>query len=34
MRVIIQNDYENMCKWAANYIIAKINAHKERDLLC
>ena len=29
MRVIIQNDYENMCKWAANYIIAKINAHKE-----
>lgn len=29
MRVIIQENYENMCKWAANYIAAKINAHKE-----
>ena len=29
MRVVIQDNYEKMCKWAANYIIAKINAHKE-----
>ena len=29
MRVVIQNDYDNMCKWAANYIIARINNHKE-----
>ncbi|MBR2792126.1 MAG: glucosamine-6-phosphate deaminase, partial [Erysipelotrichaceae bacterium] len=29
MRVVIQNDYDNMCQWAANYIAAKINGHKE-----
>ena len=29
MRVIIQEDYERMCKWAANYIADKIKAHKE-----
>ena len=29
MRVVIQDNYDKMCKWAANYIAAKINAHKE-----
>ena len=29
MRVVIQDNYEKMCQWAANYIAAKINAHKE-----
>ena len=29
MRVVIQDNYEKMCKWAADYIAAKINAHKE-----
>ena len=29
MRVVIQENYEKMCKWAANYIAAKINGHKE-----
>ena len=29
MRVVIQEDYNKMCKWAADYIAAKINAHKE-----
>ncbi|MBQ1342397.1 MAG: glucosamine-6-phosphate deaminase, partial [Erysipelotrichaceae bacterium] len=29
MRVVIQNDYDNMCQWAANYIADKINNHKE-----
>ncbi|MBP5265075.1 MAG: glucosamine-6-phosphate deaminase, partial [Lachnospiraceae bacterium] len=29
MRVVIQDNYEKMCKWAANYIAGKINAHKE-----
>ncbi|MDO4476200.1 MAG: glucosamine-6-phosphate deaminase [Lachnospiraceae bacterium] len=29
MRVVIQENYENMCKWAADYIAAKINNHKE-----
>ena len=29
MRVVIQSNYDNMCKWAAGYIAAKINAHKE-----
>ena len=29
MRVVIQEDYGKMCKWAANYIAGKINAHKE-----
>ena len=29
MRVVIQDNYEKMCKWAAEYIKAKINAHKE-----
>ena len=29
MRVVIQENYDNMCRWAANYIAAKINAHKE-----
>lgn len=27
MRVIIQNDYDRMCKWAVAYIAGKINAH-------
>ena len=29
MRVIIQENYEKMSKWAAEHIAAKINAHKE-----
>ena len=29
MRVVIQDDYNKMCKWAANYIAGKIKAHKE-----
>ena len=29
MRVVIQDDYAKMCKWAANYIARKINEHKE-----
>ena len=29
MRVVIQDDYGKMCKWAANYIASKIKAHKE-----
>ena len=29
MRVVIQDDYNKMCKWAADYIAAKINNHKE-----
>ena len=29
MRVVIQENYEKMCKWAADYIAGKINAHKE-----
>ena len=29
MRVVIQDDYEKMSLWAANYIAAKITAHKE-----
>ncbi len=29
MRVVIQDDYEKMSLWAAHYIAAKINAHKE-----
>ena len=29
MRVVIQEDYSKMCKWAANYIAAKIKAHRE-----
>ena len=29
MRVIIQENYDKMCKWAADYIAAKINAHHE-----
>ena len=29
MRVIIQENYDNMSKWTANYIAAKIKAHKE-----
>ena len=28
MRVVIQENYDKMCKWAANYIAAKINAHQ------
>ncbi len=27
MRVVIQENYEKMCKWAANLIAARINAH-------
>ena len=29
MRVVIQDNYEKMCAWAANYIAAAINNHKE-----
>ncbi len=29
MRVIIQDNYDKMCKWAANYIADKIRNHKE-----
>ena len=29
MRVVIQDNYDKMCKWAADYIAAKINGHKE-----
>ena len=29
MRVVIQDNYDKMCKWAANYIADKIKAHKE-----
>lgn len=29
MRVVIQDNYEKMCQWAANYIANKINNHKE-----
>ena len=29
MRVVIQDNYEKMSKWAADYIAAKINDHKE-----
>ena len=29
MRVVIQEDYEKMCRWAANYIAEKIKNHKE-----
>ena len=29
MRVVIQENYANMCKWAANYIAARINGHTE-----
>ncbi|MDO4176965.1 MAG: glucosamine-6-phosphate deaminase [Bacillota bacterium] len=29
MRVVIQDDYDKMSIWAANYIADKINAHKE-----
>ena len=29
MRVVIQEDYDKMSRWAADYIAAKINAHKE-----
>ena len=28
MRVIIQENYQNMCKWAARHIAQRINAHK------
>ena len=27
MRVVIQDDYNKMCKWAADYIASKIKAH-------
>ena len=29
MRVVIQEDYDRMCRWAADYIAAKINAPHE-----
>ncbi|MBQ5580933.1 MAG: 6-phosphogluconolactonase, partial [Clostridia bacterium] len=29
MRVVIQDNYEKMSEWAANYIADKINNHKE-----
>lgn len=29
MRVIIQDNYEKMCVWAARYIASKINGHRE-----
>ncbi|MBQ6314463.1 MAG: hypothetical protein IJI11_02535 [Mogibacterium sp.] len=28
MRVVIQDDYNKMCKWAADYIADKIKAHE------
>lgn len=28
MRVVIQNDYDKMCRWAADYIAEKIKAHR------
>ena len=28
MRVVIQDDYDKMCKWAADYIADKIKAHE------
>ncbi|MER2027502.1 MAG: 6-phosphogluconolactonase, partial [Lachnospiraceae bacterium] len=28
MRVVIQENYEKMCKWAASTIAARINAHR------
>ena len=28
MRVVIQENYDKMCKWAADYIAARINAHR------
>ena len=28
MRVVIQDDYSKMCKWAADYIAEKIKAHQ------
>ena len=27
MRVVIQENYQKMCQWAANYIATRINAH-------
>ena len=27
MRVVIQQNYQNMCRWSAAYIAGKINAH-------
>jgi hypothetical protein len=30
MRVAIQENYDKMCKWAADYIAAKINNHKKQ----
>ena len=27
MRVVIQENYNNMCKWAADYIAARIKEH-------
>ena len=29
MRVVIQDNYDKMCEWAANYIADKINSHKK-----
>ena len=29
MRVVIQDNYDKMCKWAADYIANKIRSHKE-----
>ncbi len=29
MRVVIQDNYDKMCLWAAHYIASKINSHKE-----
>ena len=29
MRVVIQENYDKMSKWAADYIANKINSHKE-----
>ncbi len=31
MRVVIQENYEKMCKWAADYIVSRINAHKDES---
>ena len=31
MRVVIQKDYDSMCRWAAEYIAAKINANEGKE---
>ncbi|MCQ2345364.1 MAG: glucosamine-6-phosphate deaminase [Paludibacteraceae bacterium] len=31
MRVIIENDYERMSEWAANYVVSRINAFQPKE---